>query len=61
MRLYKLVNSDNKTRNNTTWEVGKANKLPVKDNPRLRSGDVLHAYKSINLGLLLNSLLNQHL
>ena len=52
--LYKLTRDNGTTHNNTKWEVGTTHSLPKVNNPRLCTKDVLHAYKSPNLGLLLN-------
>lgn len=54
MKLIKLTNKKNRTCNNYQWGASVTNYLPRKNNPRLCSGDVLHAYRSINLALLLN-------
>ncbi len=54
MNLYKLTDENYKTFNNTKWEIGKTNSLPFCKNPPLCSYNVFHAYKNLNLGLLLN-------
>jgi hypothetical protein len=54
MQLYKLTNSNGNTKNNTHWGVGIIHSLPVKQNPRLCSGDVFHAYTSPLLAALMN-------
>jgi hypothetical protein len=54
LQLYKLTDSKGQTRNHTQWGNGITHELPEKPNPRLCSGDVLHAYKNINLAFLLN-------
>lgn len=54
MKLYKLTNSNYQTRNNTQWGEGITHSVTVVPNPQLCSKDVLHAYTSINLALLLN-------
>ena len=54
MKLYKLTDAEGQTHNGFAWEIGEKQTLPVVSNPRLCTGDVLHAYKSPALGLLLN-------
>ena len=54
MKLYKLSDEVYKTRGNTEWVLGKTNSLPECKNPKLCSKDVFHAYRSLNIGLLLN-------
>jgi hypothetical protein len=58
LKVYKLTTQDGYTRkgedNETKWARGYKLSLPVKDNPELCTADVIHAYKNINLGLLLN-------
>src|ERR1051326_9606672 len=54
MKLFKLTNQNNQTRNNTTWGENVTHSLPHVPNPQLCSEDVLHAYTNINLGFLLN-------
>jgi hypothetical protein len=59
MTLYKLTDSKNLTRNDTKWGKGKTIELPPTENPRLCSEYVIHAYRSVNLGLLLNPMHGQ--
>ena len=54
MKLYKLTDAEGQTHNGFAWEIGEKQTLPIVSNPRLCTGDVLHAYKSPALGLLLN-------
>ena len=54
MKLYKLTEQDGTTRNNIQWDVGIVHKVEECEQPELCSGDVLHAYKNINLAFLLN-------
>lgn len=54
MKLYKLTNQDMFTRNDCRWTIGEKIELPVVPNPQLCSDQVLHSYKSLDLGLLLN-------
>ena len=58
MKLYKLTDQDGYTRRGETgetlWYAGKTLTLPHKAKPRLCSQDVIHAYKDLNLALLLN-------
>ena len=53
MKLIKLTDKDNQTRNQTQWGVNVTHELPETSNPELCSGSVLHAYKSINQALLM--------
>ena len=53
MKLYKLTDENYETQNDTKWEIGKTNSLPRCEKPEL-SENVFHAYKNLNLGLLLN-------
>jgi hypothetical protein len=46
MKLVKLTRLDGTTKNGVQWGDGVTHSLPAKDNPRLCSEDVLHAYKS---------------
>lgn len=52
--LYKLTNQQGKTRGGMSWFEGCINSVEPCNAPRLCSGDVLHAYRNLNLGLLLN-------
>ncbi len=54
MKLIKLTDREGKTHNGTSWKVGASHTVPPISNPQLCSKDVLHAYKNINLALLLN-------
>lgn len=54
MELYKLTNKNGCTQGNTQWGIGVTHELKATEKPRLRTKDVLHAYKNINLALLLN-------
>ncbi len=54
MRLYKLTGNNNYTMYNTRWGKHKELNLQPCENPRLCSKDVIHAYTSLSLGLLLN-------
>jgi hypothetical protein len=53
MKLYKLTTQDGKTQNNTQWSPGHTETKPG-PNFELCSNSVLHAYRSLDLGLLLN-------
>ena len=53
MKLIKLTDKNNQTRNKTQWGASVRHELPATDNPELCSGSVLHAYKSINQALLM--------
>ncbi len=55
MKLYKFTEQDATTyEKSTLWGEGVTHKKEKKDNPNLCSSDVIHAYKNLNLGLLLN-------
>ena len=55
MKLYKLTAKDGTTyKNSTSWGEGITHTKSHKDNPRLCSIDVLHAYDSLSLAFLLN-------
>ena len=54
MKLYKLTEKDNTTKNNMKWKIGNKNIVRKCSNPELCSGDVIHAYKDLNFGLLMN-------
>jgi hypothetical protein len=53
MKLIKLTDKDNQTRNRTQWGVNVTHELPETGNPELCSSSVLHAYKSMNQALLM--------
>ena len=55
MKLYKLTNSKMQTANGFLWELNKKYSISKdKRKPILCSEGVFHAYKSVELGLLLN-------
>ena len=54
LKLYKLTNKNGCTQGNTQWGIGVTHELKATEKPRLCTKDVLHAYKNINLALLLN-------
>mgnify|MGYP001599669529 CR=1 FL=1 len=54
MKLFKLTNLDGLTKKNTQWGDNVTVSLPKKENPRLCTSVVIHAYKDINLACLLN-------
>jgi hypothetical protein len=54
MKLIKLTTQDGWTRQSTQWGEGVTHELPPVENPQLCTKDVLHAYKDINLALLMN-------
>jgi Imm-5 like putative immunity protein len=54
MKLFKSTNQDNMTQNETKWGEDTSHSLTPCKNPRLCTRDVLHAYKNLNLALLLN-------
>ena len=54
MKLYKLTDEKFQTKNNTQWGEGITHSVTAVPDPQLCSKDVLHAYTSINLALLLN-------
>ena len=54
MNLIKLTDSKGQTQNSTQWGEGQTHSLPSTPDPQLCSRDVLHAYRSLNLALLLN-------
>lgn len=53
MKLIKLTDKDNQTRNKTQWGANITHDLPETESPELCSGSVLHAYKSMNQALLM--------
>jgi hypothetical protein len=56
MKLYKLTDQDNFTKKHTHWEIGKTNAVAQENRvPLLCTVGVLHAYRSVELGLILNS------
>jgi hypothetical protein len=54
MKLYKLTNSKNQTRGGTKWGKNKRLDLIPCQAPQLCSDQVIHAYKTIPIALLLN-------
>jgi len=54
MRLYKLTDQNHETKGRTKWGSGVTHKVKSCKHPSLCSKDVLHAYKSKELALLLN-------
>jgi len=55
MNLYKFTEQDGTTYNKSmSWEIGKTNSIEPCDNPELCTNKVIHAYKNLNLGLLMN-------
>jgi len=55
VKLYKLTNQENETKHNTKWGVNITQAIPKEAQCKaLCSYGILHAYKSIELGLLLN-------
>jgi hypothetical protein len=55
MKLYKLIEQNWTTyEGKMGWEIGRTNSTPKRENPKLCSPDVIHAYENLNLGLLLN-------
>jgi hypothetical protein len=54
MNLIKLTDSRGYTQNKTHWEIGSKLSLPYTSKPKLCTTDVIHAYKSLNLALLVN-------
>lgn len=54
MRLYKLTDENSETLNGTKWEIGKTVSLPHKNDPKLCTGDLLHAGRYANSLLALN-------
>lgn len=54
MKLIKLTDHNNKTRGGTQWGENVTHKRTPCDDPQLCSSDVLHAYRDINLALLMN-------
>ena len=53
MKLIKLTDKGNQTRNQTQWGVNVTHELPETESPELCSDTVLHAYKSMNQALLM--------
>jgi len=53
-KLYKLTDPDGKTHSGMQWGPGVTHTLPRKENPRLCTEDVIHAYRDPNLAFLLN-------
>lgn len=58
MKLYKLTESNNQSKNGMTWGQGRTNQLPIKDNAQLCSSDLIHTYKSFEYALVLNYIHN---
>jgi hypothetical protein len=54
MILYKLTDKNSMTRSNTLWGENIKYEVQPVENPKLCSEQVLHAYKGVNLALLLN-------
>ena len=54
MKLYKLTDKNGNTKNNMHWEVGITNTATGKDEYRLCTDTVLHAYTSLLLAELMN-------
>ena len=54
MKLFKLTDEHNETKNNIVWGEYITHSLPIVANPQLCSNHVFHAYKDKNLALLLN-------
>src|SRR3989304_5494645 len=58
MKLYKLTDQQGYTQKEsigeTKWEEGFTLSLPPVEDPQLCTAQVIHAYKNLNLGLLLN-------
>src|SRR5437660_590303 len=53
--FYKLTSQYAYTLNNTKWEIGKRNRVKfARESPQLCTVDVLHCYRSPELGLILN-------
>ena len=53
MKLIKLTDRENKTKNDTKWGVNVTHEFPETKNPELCSNTVIHAYKSMNQALLM--------
>lgn len=56
-QLIKLTDSNHMTRNSTLWGPGVRHELSEINYPRLCTRYVLHAYRSANLGLIMNEVL----
>ena len=54
MILYKLTDSKRETYGNFKWELGKKHEKPIITSPQLCSKEVFHAYRNLNLALILN-------
>ena len=55
MKLYKLTDKNNKTKNNTQWGENTTHIIPLeKRSNTLCNEGILHAHTDINLALLLN-------
>jgi hypothetical protein len=56
MKLYKLTDRDGKTKNDTQWGEGVTIMNRPKENPRMCSGDVIHAYTGLDLAFMMNQI-----
>ena len=54
MKLYKLTNQEGLTHGKTQWAANITHSVEPCDDPELCTSKVLHAYRNINLGLLMN-------
>jgi len=54
MKLYKLTNQEGLTHGETQWAENITHSIEPCDDPELCTDKVIHAYRNINLGLLLN-------
>ncbi len=54
MKLYKLTNQEGLTHGKTQWGANITHSVELCDDPELCTSKVLHAYRNINLGLLMN-------
>ena len=52
--MIKLTKQDGTTKNNTAWGEGVTHRLTPCERPEMCSGDVLHAYTSLNVAFLMN-------
>ena len=55
--MIKLTKQDGTTRNDTAWGEGVTHRLTPCERPEMCSGDVLHAYTSLNVAFLMNPIL----
>ena len=60
MRLYKLTDANHTTRGRMSWSAGVTNSVTPRDDPRLCTGDVIHAYTDPDLAQLLNLIHGNH-